>query len=135
DFGGRFEHYTSDITRTVHVGEPSDEFRRVYEIVLRANEAAFAALRPGVPCQEIDRTARDLITAEGYGDAFITRVGHGLGLDVHEEPYMVGGNTLPLDVGMTFSDEPGIYLAGKFGVRIEDMVLCTETGGEKLTAS
>ena len=100
--------------------------------VLRANEAAFAAVRPGVACQEIDRAARKVITDAGYGEYFIHRVGHGLGLDVHEEPYMVEGNTLPLRVGMVFSDEPGIYMPGKFGVRIEDSVVCTETGGEKL---
>jgi Xaa-Pro aminopeptidase len=132
DFGGRFQHYVSDITRTVHIGEPSDEYRTVYATVLRANEAAFAAVRPGVACQEIDRAARNVIMDAGYGEYFIHRVGHGLGLDVHEEPYMVEGNTLPLRVGMIFSDEPGIYMPGKFGVRIEDSVVCTETGGEKL---
>ena len=132
DFGGRYRHYVSDITRTVHVGEPSDEYRKVYAIVLRANEAAFAAVRPGVACQEIDRAARKVITDAGYGQYFIHRVGHGLGLDVHEEPYMVEGNALPLRVGMVFSDEPGIYMPDTFGVRIEDSVVCTETGGEKL---
>ncbi len=132
DFGGRIAHYTSDITRMVHIGEPSEEYRRVYDVVLRANEAAFAAVRPGVECQAIDRAARDLITAEGYGEFFIHRLGHGLGLDVHEEPYLVGGNALPLRAGMAFSDEPGIYMPGKFGVRIEDACICTETGGDKL---
>ena len=132
DFGGRYKHYVSDITRTVHIGAPSDEYRKVYDVVLRANEAAYAAVRPGVACQEIDRAARQVITDAGYGEYFIHRVGHGLGLDVHEEPYMVEGNTLPLRVGMVFSDEPGVYIPGKFGVRIEDSVVCTETGGEKL---
>ncbi len=132
DFGGFYKHYVSDITRTVHIGEPSEEYRRVYDVVLRATEAAFAAVQPGVACQEVDRAARKVITDAGYGEYFIHRVGHGLGLDVHEEPYMVEGNTLPLRAGMVLSDEPGVYIPGKFGIRIEDSVVCTETGGEKL---
>lgn len=132
DFGGILDHYYSDITRTVHVGEPSDEYRHVYETVLRANRAAFAAARPGTPCQEVDRAARAVITAAGYGEYFIHRVGHGLGLDVHEDPYMVEGNTLPLQPGMVFSDEPGIYIPGRFGVRIEDILVCTPEGAESL---
>lgn len=132
DWGGSVEGYFSDVTRTVHVGEPSDEFRRVYDIVGRANAAALAAVRPGVPCEQLDRAARSVIADAGYGDAFLHRVGHGLGLDLHEEPYLVAGNTLPLQTGMVFSDEPGIYLAGRFGVRIEDAVVCTESGGERL---
>jgi Xaa-Pro aminopeptidase len=132
DWGGTLDGYFSDVTRTVHVSEPSDEFRRVYDVVRRANQAALDAVKPGVPCEALDRAARDLIAAEGYGDAFIHRVGHGLGLEVHEEPYLVGGNTLPLAPGMVFSDEPGVYLEGRFGVRIEDAVVCTERGGERL---
>jgi len=132
DFGGKYEHYSADVTRTVHIGEPDDEYRRVYDIVLRANEAALAAVRPGVACQDIDRAARKVITDAGYGEYFIHRVGHGLGLDGHEEPYLVEGNTLPLQVGMVFSDEPGIYIPGRFGVRIEDAVVVTEQGGERL---
>jgi len=132
DFGGKHEHYSADVTRTVHIGEPDDEYRRVYDIVLRANEAALAAVRPGVACQDIDRAARKVITDAGYGEYFIHRVGHGLGLDGHEEPYLVEGNTLPLQVGMVFSDEPGIYIPGLFGVRIEDAVVVTEHGGERL---
>ncbi len=130
DFGAPWNYYTSDITRTVHVGEPSEEYRKVYNIVLEANRAAFAAVKPGVACQEIDRAAREVITDAGYGEYFIHRVGHGLGLDGHEEPYMVEGNELPLRPGMVFSDEPGIYMPGKFGVRIEDILVCTETGAE-----
>ncbi len=132
DWGGTIEGYYSDVTRTVHVGEPSDEFRRVYDIVYSANQATLDAVRPGVPCEALDEVARDLIAGEGYGAAFLHRVGHGLGLDVHEEPYLVAGNDLPLRPGMVFSDEPGIYLEGRFGVRIEDAVICTDTGGERL---
>ena len=132
DWGGNLNGYNSDMTRTVFVGQPSDEFRKVYATVLEANEAAFAAVKPGVPLQEIDRAARKVITDAGYGEAFIHRVGHGLGLEVHEEPYLVEGNDLPLAAGMTFSDEPGIYLKGNLGVRIEDTVVCTEDGAIKL---
>lgn len=132
DFGGNIEGYKSDITRTVHVGEPSEEFRKVYAIVDEARKAAFAAVRPGATCESIDAAARKVITDAGYGEYFIHRVGHGLGLDVHEAPYLVGGDTTPLRPGMVFSDEPGIYIPGKFGIRIEDSVLCTEDGGEFL---
>jgi len=132
DFGAPLQHYQSDITRTVHVGEPSDEYRRVYDVVLRANRAALAAVRPGVACQEIDRAARAVIEGAGYGEYFIHRLGHGLGLDVHEDPYMVEGNTLPLQPGMVFSDEPGIYIPGRFGIRVEDILVCTPNGAESL---
>ena len=132
DWGGALEGYTSDVTRTLHVGEPSEEFRKVYQIVLEANQAALDAVEPGAACQDVDRAARKVITDAGYGDAFLHRTGHGLGLDVHEEPYLVEGNTMPLAAGMVFSDEPGIYLAGRFGVRIEDAVVVTESGGMRL---
>ena len=135
DWGGVYEGYYSDMTRTVFVGQPTEEYRRVYETVRSANEAALAAVRPGVACEEIDRAARDIITEAGYGPNFIHRVGHGLGMDVHEEPYLVSGNRLPLAPGMVFSDEPGIYLEGSFGVRIEDTVVCTETGGERINGA
>jgi Xaa-Pro aminopeptidase len=132
DWGGTLEGYNSDVTRTAHVGEPSPEFVRAYEAVLAANQAAFEAVRPGVPCQEIDRAARRLLTDAGYGDAFIHRTGHGLGLSLHEEPYLVEGNALPLAEGMVFSDEPGVYFPGQFGIRIEDTVVCTAEGGRRL---
>ncbi len=111
---------------------PSEEFRKVYAIVDEARRAAFAAVRPGATCESVDQAARDVISQAGYGEYFIHRVGHGLGLDVHEEPYLVSGNAEPLREGMCFSDEPGIYLPGKFGIRIEDAVVCTADGGEFL---
>jgi D-alanyl-D-alanine dipeptidase len=132
DWGGILEGYHSDVTRTVHIGEPNDEYRRVYDIVRQANQATLEAVKPGVACQELDRAARKVIADAGYGQYFIHRVGHGLGLDVHEEPYLVEGNTLPLQVGMVFSDEPGIYIEGDFGVRIEDSIVCSATGGQRL---
>lgn len=132
DWGGTLDGYQSDITRTVVIGEPTDEFRRVYDIVLRANQATLDAVKPGIPCERLDQVARTIITEAGYGPQFLHRVGHGLGLDVHEEPYLVNGNRMPLAAGMVFSDEPGIYLEGNFGVRIEDAVVCTEEGGVRL---
>ncbi|HEV2129142.1 MAG TPA: Xaa-Pro peptidase family protein [Thermomicrobiales bacterium] len=135
DWGGPIGGYYSDVTRTVHVGEPEEEFRQVYDIVLQANQATLDAVKPGVPCQELDRAARKLITDAGYGEAFLHRVGHGLGLEVHEEPYLVEGNDLALAEGFVFSDEPGIYLEGRFGVRIEDAVVCTADGGRRLNES
>lgn len=132
DWGGRLHGYHSDVTRTAHVGEPSAEFTRAYEAVRAANQAALDAVRPGAACQEIDRAARGVLTAAGYGEAFIHRTGHGLGLSIHEEPYLVEGNTLPLAEGMVFSDEPGVYFPGKFGIRIEDTVVCTAAGGRRL---
>lgn len=131
DWGSTYKGYHSDITRTVVIGEPTDEYRKVYDIVRRANQAALDAAGPGVACEDVDKAARDVITAEGYGEYFIHRTGHGLGLDVHEEPYMVGGNKLKLEPGMVFSDEPGIYMEGKFGIRIEDIVYCTEDGAKR----
>jgi Xaa-Pro aminopeptidase len=132
DFGGIQDGYGSDTTRTVHVGEPSDEEREVFEIVRRAQQAAFEAVRPGIACQEIDRVARKVITDAGYGEYFIHRTGHGIGMTTHEPPYMVEGETHPLVPGMCFSIEPGIYLPGRFGVRIEDIVAVTEDGGRRL---
>jgi Xaa-Pro aminopeptidase len=132
DFGGLKHGYGSDTTRTVHVGEPGDEVREVHEIVQRAQQAAFEAVRPGVACQEIDRVARRVITEAGYGEWFIHRTGHGIGVTTHEPPYMVEGEKQQLVPGMCFSIEPGIYLPGRFGVRIEDIVTVTDEGGRRL---
>jgi Xaa-Pro aminopeptidase len=132
DFGGIKDGYGSDTTRTVHVGEPTAEEREVFEIVRRAQQTAFEAVRPGVECQEIDRAARRVITDAGYGEYFIHRTGHGIGLTTHEPPYMVEGETNKLEPGMCFSIEPGVYLPQRFGVRIEDIVTVTEEGGRRL---
>jgi Xaa-Pro aminopeptidase len=131
DFGGIKDGYGSDTTRTVHVGEPTDDEREVYEVVRQAQQAGFDAVRPGVECQEIDRAARRVITDAGYGEQFIHRTGHGIGLTTHEPPYMVEGDTNPLAPGMCFSIEPGIYLTERFGVRIEDIVTVTDDGGRR----
>jgi Xaa-Pro aminopeptidase len=112
--------YTSDVTRTVAFGTPSDEFRKVYEIVDRAQTAGIETLEAGKTGEEVDRAARKVIEGAGYGASFTHRLGHGLGMDGHEQPYLVRGNTKPLVAGNTVTIEPGIYLPGKFGVRIED---------------
>ncbi|HEY8656677.1 MAG TPA: Xaa-Pro peptidase family protein [Candidatus Limnocylindria bacterium] len=129
DFGGTRAHYGSDITRTVHVGPDIDaETRRVHELVLRAQEAGYAAARAGATAASVDAAARMVIADGGYGDRFIHRLGHGIGLDGHEHPYLVAGNSDTLDAGMTFSIEPGIYLPARFGVRIEDIALIGPDG-------
>ncbi|MER6693806.1 aminopeptidase P family protein [Streptomyces minutiscleroticus] len=132
DFGGLKHGYGSDTSRTVHVGEPDAEERKVHDVVREAQEAAFRAVRPGIACQEVDRAARAVITEAGYGEHFIHRTGHGIGVTTHEPPYMVEGEELPLVPGMCFSVEPGIYLPGRFGVRIEDIVTVTGDGGRRL---
>ena len=131
DFGGLMYGYGSDTSRTVCVGEPPGEVREVHEIVRLAQQAGVEAVRPGVACQEIDRAARKVITEAGYGERFIHRTGHGIGTTTHEPPYMIEGEEQPLVPGMCFSVEPGIYLAGRFGVRIEDIVTVTETGARR----
>ncbi|MFG2931024.1 aminopeptidase P family protein [Streptomyces achromogenes] len=132
DFGGLKDGYGSDTTRTVHVGEPTEEERRVHDVVRAAQEAGYQAVRPGAACQDIDRAARAVITDAGYGPYFIHRTGHGIGVTTHEPPYMIEGEEQPLVPGMCFSVEPGIYLPGRFGVRIEDIVTVTEDGGRRL---
>ena len=133
DFGGTLEHYHSDMTRTVFVGEPDREFRKIHDAVRKAHEAAMAFAEPGATCGDVDRAARRIITDSGYGEYFIHRTGHGIGLEIHEEPYIVEGNTTLLEPGMAFSIEPGIYIPGRYGVRIEDCVIVTETGVEPFT--
>ncbi|MEU3411557.1 MULTISPECIES: aminopeptidase P family protein [unclassified Streptomyces] len=132
DFGGLKDGYGSDTTRTVHVGEPTEEERRVHDVVRAAQEAGYQAVRPGAACQDVDRAARAVITDAGYGAYFIHRTGHGIGVTTHEPPYMIEGEERPLVPGMCFSVEPGIYLPGRFGVRIEDIVTVTEDGGRRL---
>jgi Xaa-Pro dipeptidase len=136
DDGCTVEGYQSDVTRTFVFGKPSDKMKQVFEIVHRAQSTALKAARPGVECQAVDAAARKVITDAGYGPHykfFTHRVGHGIGMDGHEWPYLVRGNTTPLARGMTFSDEPGIYLPGEFGVRLEDDMHITEDGAELFT--
>jgi Xaa-Pro aminopeptidase len=134
DIGGTLGGYGSDVTRTIWVtgGDatkgPDERFRHLFAVLHAAQAAATAAVRPGVSCESIDSTARTIIDAEGYGDAFFHRTGHGIGLEGHEEPYLVAGNSLPLRAGMAFSVEPGIYLQGTYGARIEDIVACGDDG-------
>ncbi|MFF4245809.1 M24 family metallopeptidase [Streptomyces sp. NPDC001822] len=135
DFGGLKHGYGSDTSRTVHVGEPTAEEQRVHDVVREAQEAGCRAVGPGVACQEIDRAARAVITEAGYGERFIHRTGHGIGVTTHEPPYMIEGEEQPLVPGMCFSVEPGIYLPGRFGVRIEDIVTVTEDGGRRLNTT
>lgn len=135
DFGGLKHGYGSDTSRTVQVGEPTAEERRVHDAVREAQAAGCAAVRPGAACQDVDRAARAVITEFGYGQYFIHRTGHGIGVTTHEPPYMIEGEEQPLVPGMCFSVEPGIYLPGRFGVRIEDIVTVTEDGVRRLNST
>lgn len=132
DYGCKYNGYCSDISRTVFVGEPTDEMKKIYNIVLEANEAGEKRVAQGVTAEEVDRAARKVIKDAGYGQYFINRTGHGVGTAVHEAPYIKEGNKQVLDDGMAFSVEPGIYLPGKFGMRVEDIVLVNEGKGEIL---
>lgn len=133
DWGVFVDDYPSDITRTFAVGEVDDELQRAYAVVREANAAGKAAARPGATGQDVDRAARRVIAEAGYGDYFIHRTGHGLGLEVHEPPFMREGYTEPLEAGNTFTVEPGVYLPGRGGVRIEDDILVTAAGHRSLT--
>ncbi|WP_435358361.1 M24 family metallopeptidase [Haloarchaeobius sp. DFWS5] len=136
DFGAWVDHYPGDQTRTVvFAGDPPARFEEVHELVCDALDAGVAAVEPGVEAQAVDRAAREVIEDAGYGDQFIHRTGHGVGLDVHEPPYIVEGNALELEPGMVFSVEPGVYIEGEFGVRVEDLVVVTEDGCERLNDS
>jgi Xaa-Pro dipeptidase len=132
DFGGIYQGYCSDMTRTVMLGKAAPEYREVYETVKEGQKKAAEAVKPGMKASDIDAAARNYISEKGYGEYFIHRTGHGIGLEVHEEPYISNVSETILEPGMVFSIEPGIYLPGKFGVRIEDLVLVTETGAEVL---
>ncbi len=135
DGGCSVEGYSSDVTRTVVFGKPSDKQRRVWEVVKKAQDAALKAARPGATCESVDAAARQVIEDAGYGPGykyFAHRLGHGIGMEGHEYPYLVKGNTLKLEPGMTFSNEPGIYIYGEFGIRIEDCMVVTETGARLL---
>jgi Xaa-Pro aminopeptidase len=134
DIGGTMpDGYCSDCTRTYVVGDDVPaEFLDGYKVLQTAQQRATAAVRPGVSGEAVDAVARDLLTQAGYGPLFLHRTGHGIGLDGHEDPYIVTGNTAPLSAGMTFSIEPGIYWSGRFGARIEDIVVCTDDGAERL---
>jgi Xaa-Pro aminopeptidase len=133
DIGGTTQAgYCSDSTRTYSLGNPPADAGDYYAVLLRAQFAACAHARPGVTAESVDAAARDIITAAGYGEAFMHRTGHGIGLETHEEPYIVAGNHTVLEPGMTISIEPGIYLAGRHGARIEDIVTITDDGCERL---
>ena len=137
DFGTVVDGYLSDQTRTLVFGDeaPPEEFERVFETVREAQAAGVDAVEPGVTAGAVDRTTRDVVESAGYGDRFVHRTGHGVGLDIHEAPYIVEGNERELQPGMVFSVEPGVYLDGRFGVRIEDLVVVTEEGCERLNRS
>ncbi|HTV12869.1 MAG TPA: aminopeptidase P family protein [Acidimicrobiales bacterium] len=128
DFGGSVDGYCSDITRTVFTGPPPRRLERIYTVVAEAQAAGVRAVRPGVPCSDVDAAARDVITDAGFGEHFIHRTGHGIGIEGHEDPYIVSNNSLPLSPGHVFSVEPGVYVPGHYGVRIEDIVAATEDG-------
>jgi Xaa-Pro aminopeptidase len=135
DFGGHQDGYSSDTTRLFVVGEAPYGFDHAFDVLLAAQRAAIAHVRPGVTASSVDAIARDIITEGGYGDLFIHRVGHGIGMDTHEHPYLVEGNDELLEPGMAFSIEPGIYVPGEWGMRIEDIVTVAGNGVESLNRS
>jgi len=132
DFGGQMHGYCSDITRMFHVGEPTAEIADVYSVLVEAQEAGVRAATVGTPCQDVDAASRRVIAQAGFGEYFVHRVGHGIGAEAHEDPYLVAGNTRPLEPGHVFSVEPGIYFPGRFGMRLEDIVVATADGPLRL---
>jgi Xaa-Pro dipeptidase len=135
DGGCSVQGYSSDVSRTVVFGTPTDKHRRVFDTLLRAQQAVLQAARPGATCESVDMAARKVVDDAGFGPGykhFAHRVGHGIGLEGHEAPYLVRGNALPLEAGMTFSNEPGIYIYGEFGIRVEDCFVVTDQGGRTL---
>ncbi|NIQ05909.1 MAG: aminopeptidase P family protein [Candidatus Korarchaeota archaeon] len=134
DIGCKYEGYVTDISRTVVIGTPSEKMKEVHKIVVEAQKRAIEAVKPDVKAEEIDRKARGYIEEKGYGEQFIHRTGHGLGLEVHEAPFILKGNSQTLEPGMVFTVEPGIYLSGEFGVRVEDNIVVTDEGYENLTS-
>jgi Xaa-Pro aminopeptidase len=135
DIGGTRAGYASDTSRTAFVGEAPADFVSLFAVLREAQAAACEAVRPGVAAAEIDAVARDIITDAGYGEAFLHRTGHGIGMETHEEPYIVASNAEPLVAGNAFSVEPGIYVRDTWGARIEDIVICTDDGGERLNTT
>lgn len=133
DMGVKVDRYCSDMTRTLFFGDPTPRFDEIHSLVLRANQAAIAAIKPGIPCNEIDAIARGIITDAGYGDFFDHSLGHSVGLEIHEWPNFSKNTTAPLQPGMVLTVEPGIYIPGDIGVRIEDLICVTETGCEILS--
>ena len=133
DFGCLYDHYVSDMTRTIYLGHVSDEEQEIYNTVLKANQALIDQAKDGLGFREFDKIPRDIIIEAGYGDYFTHGIGHGIGLDIHEEPYFSQTSKEVIKAGMVLTDEPGIYLDEKYGVRIEDDILITETGCELLT--
>lgn len=132
DFGCYYDHYVSDMTRTIHIGDTTDEEREIYDVVLRSNQALLDAAKAGMSRRDYDKVARDVIVEAGYGAHFTHGIGHGIGLDIHEIPYF-GTSDETIEAGMVLTDEPGIYLDGKYGVRIEDDLIVTENGCELIT--
>lgn len=135
DMGCRYNGFCSDISRTIFVGEPTEEQRKIFDIVVRANTKAEDIVKPGVTAEQVDMAARSVIKEAGFGHCFLNRTGHGIGMAVHEGPYIKEGNRQVLEAGMSFSVEPGIYIAGRFGMRVENIVLVTEEGREVLNKS
>jgi Xaa-Pro aminopeptidase len=132
DFGGTMHGYCSDITRMFSVGEPAAEVRDAYAVLVDAQEAGVQAATVGTRCEDVDAAARRVIDAAGYGEYFVHRTGHGIGAEAHEDPYVVAGNATPVEPGHAFSVEPGIYVPGRFGMRLEDIVVATADGPDRL---